>query len=395
MPENRPALLVFLVAGEESGDRLGAAFMRAIKARAGRPVQFSGVGGSQMAAEGLASLFPLETTGLIGFSQIPWQLRTYLRRIQQTAASVIMAQPDVLVIIDSPEFTHRIAKRVRQQAPEIPVVDYVSPSVWAWRPWRARAMRRYIDHVMAILPFEPAAMARLGGPPCTFVGHPLSERAATLRPDAEEARRREAAPPIVLLMPGSRQGEITRMLPMFERVAERIAGQVGGVQFVLPTVPALAGPLAAAVESWRVSPRIVSDQAEKDAAFRVARLAIVKSGTSTLELAVAGVPMVAVYRVGALEAFVVRRMLQVQTVILANLVLGEHIVPEFLQERATPANIVEAALPLFADSPERRRQIDAFKRLDRLMEIGHAIPSERAAEIVLAHARNLSATCSS
>jgi lipid-A-disaccharide synthase len=156
----------------------------------------------------------------------------------------------------------------------------------------------------------------------------------------------------------------------------------------LPTVAALADRLAETVASWRVPVRVVSGHSDKDTAFRAARLAIVKSGTSTLELAVAGVPMVAVYRVGALEAFVVRRMLKVQTVILANLVFGEHIVPEFLQERATLANVVEAALPLFSNSPERARQIDAFNQLDRLMEIGTAIPSDRAAEIVLAHAQN-------
>src|SRR4051812_14927425 len=166
MSVDHSTLHVYLVAGEESGDRLGAPLMRAIRTKAGRPVQFSGVGGHQMTAEGLSSLFPLEATALVGFSQIPLRLRTYLHRIRQTAANVIASRPNLLVIIDSPEFTHRVAKRVRQLAPDLPVVDYVSPSVWAWRPWRARAMRRYIDHVMALLPFEPAAMARLGGPPC-------------------------------------------------------------------------------------------------------------------------------------------------------------------------------------------------------------------------------------
>src|SRR4051812_4246049 len=177
-------LHVFLVAGEVSGDRLGAPLMAALKAKTGGQVLFSGVGGSEMAAQGLSSLFPIEATAIMGFSGISSKVLTYLRRIRQAADAAVAAKPDVLLIIDSPEFTHRVAKRVRKLAPAIPIVDYVSPSVWAWRPWRARAMRRYIDHVLALLPFEPDAMARLNGPPCTYVGHPLSERVGQLRPNA-------------------------------------------------------------------------------------------------------------------------------------------------------------------------------------------------------------------
>lgn len=387
MSDNRSPLRIFLVAGEESGDRLAAPLMREIKRKAGVHVEFSGVGGNLMAHEGLASLFSIETTAIIGFSAIPLRLRTYLRQIRQAATAALAWKPDVVVIVDSPELTHRIAKRIRAQMPSIPIVDYVCPSVWAWRPWRARAMRRYIDHVLALLPFEPSVLARLQGPQSTYVGHPLSERAQALRPDIADAKRREANPPLVLVMPGSRSGEITRMLPLFQRVAEQLKEHVGDIEFVLPTVPALVDRLTRAVSAWHVPVRIVVEGNEKDAAFRRARLAIVKSGTSTLELAVAGVPMVAVYKVSPIEAFVARRMLQVKTVILANLVLGEHVVPEFLQEKATIANIVEAAMPLLRDGPERTRQVDAFRRLDGIMEIGRAVPSERAADIVLEYAR--------
>ena len=224
------------------------------------------------------------------------------------------------------------------------------------------------------------------GPPTTYVGHPLSERVVALRPNADEAKRRDTLPAVVLLMPGSRTGELKRMLPMFERTAEQIVAQGRSVEFVMPMMPMYAARTAQAVATWRISVRVISDADEKDAAFRIARLAIVKSGTSTLELALAGVPMVATYRVSAIEAFVARRALSVTSVILANLVLGDNVVPEFLQENATPQKIVAAAMPLFADSPERRRQIDAFRRLDDIMEIGRAVPS-RAAEIVLAHAK--------
>jgi len=387
MSQHQAALQVFLVAGEESGDRLGAALMRALTAETGGRVRFSGVGGDHMRAGGLECFFPLEPTAVIGFAGILSRLGHYWRLIRDTAARAVAARPDVLVIIDSPEFTHRVAKIVRRRAPDIPIVDYVSPSVWAWRPWRARAMRRYIDHVMALLPFEPAAMARLGGPPCTYVGHPLSERVDALRPNAEEAERRQTPPEVVLLMPGSRSGELTRMLPIFEQTAALIARSDPSVEFVLPTVPAHAGRLAQAVAAWRVPVRIVSDPAEKDAAFRIARLAVVKSGTSTLELALAGVPMVAAYRIGHFEGLVALAAIDLSSVILANLVLGETIVPTFLQYNATPAKLAKAALDLLKDSPSRQRQIDAFGRLDEIMEIGRATPSERAADIVMAQAK--------
>jgi lipid-A-disaccharide synthase len=386
------ALHVFLVAGEVSGDRLGGPLMAALKDKAGGRVRFSGVGGPEMAAQGLQSLFPIETTAIMGLAAIPARLATYLRRIRETADAVIVANPDVLVIIDSPEFTHRVAKRVRKRAPNIPIIDYVAPSVWAWRPWRARAMRRYVDRVLALLPFEPAALARLGGPPCDYVGHPISERVDALRPNATEAQRRDQLPHVILLMPGSRKGELKHMLEIFERTAERIAAAEDAVEFVMPAVPALADYLARVAATWRVPVRVIGDQAEKDAAFRVARAAVVKSGTGTLELAVAGIPMVAAYRVGHIEGPIVRSMINVSSVILANLVLGENVVPQFLQYNATPKKLASAALGLIADGPVRSRQVDAFRRLDAIMEIGTARPSDRAAAIVLDHAAKRSAS---
>jgi lipid-A-disaccharide synthase len=374
------------VAGEVSGDRLGGPLMAALKDKAGGRARFSGVGGPEMAAQGLQSLFPIETTAIMGLAAIPARLATYLRRIRETADAVIAAKPNVLVIIDSPEFTHRVAKRVRKRAPNIPIIDYVAPSVWAWRPWRARAMRRYVDRVLALLPFEPAALARLGGPPCDYVGHPISERVDALRPNVEEAQRREQLPHIVLLMPGSRRGELRRMLETFEHTAERIAAAEDAVEFVMPAVPALAEYLSRVAATWRVPVRVIGDQAEKDAAFRIARAAVVKSGTGTLELAVAGIPMVAAYRVGHIEGPIVRSMINVSSVILANLVLGENVVPQFLQYNATPKRLASAALELIAQGPVRKRQVEAFKRLDAIMEIGKARPSDRAAAIVLEHA---------
>jgi lipid-A-disaccharide synthase len=385
-PDAMRPLQVFLVAGEESGDRLGAALMRALKIRHGGPVTFCGLGGREMEKEGLTSLFPLGDLAIMGFSAVARQLPMIFRRIRQTAAAAIAAKPDVLVIIDSPDFTHRVARRVRSAAPDIRIVDYVSPSVWAWRPGRARAMRAYVDHILALLPFEPGVHARLGGPPCTYVGHPLGERAALLRPDATEAARRLADPPVLLVLPGSRGGEIRRHLDVFAKTIEAVGHGAGALEIVIPTVPHLHAGVSEAAARWPSRPRVVVTDEAKHAAFRSARAALAKSGTVTLELAVAGVPMVAAYKVPAVEAMIGRRLIQAPSAILANLVLQENVIPEFLQEACTVDNLAQALLPLLSDTPARRRQVDAFARLDAVMEIGAANPSDRAADIVLREA---------
>jgi lipid-A-disaccharide synthase len=374
---------VFLVVGEESGDRLGAALIAAIKRQTQGRARFSGVGGTQMAEQGVTSLFSIGDLSLMGFAAIPAQLPKILRRIAMTADAVIAMRPDVLVIIDSPEFTHRVARKVRGREPTIPIVDYVCPSVWAWRPDRARAMRSYVDHVLALLPFEPAAMLRLQGPPCTFVGHPLGEQVAVLRPNAEEARRRLADPPLLLVLPGSRTSEIRRMAGVFGDAVARLAERIGPLDVVVPAVPRLAETVRAAVTRWRVPARIVTEAEEKQAAYRTARAALTKSGTSTLELALAGVPMVAAYKVPLLEEVIARLLITAPSAILANLILGENLVPEFLQRDCTAEKLCNALLPLLTDTAQRRHQIDAFSRLDGLMDIGKAAPSDRAASLVL------------
>ncbi len=373
---------IFLVAGEESGDRLGASLIAAIKRRVPE-ARFSGVGGSHMAGEGIVSPFPLGDLAIIGVSAIIGSLPKILRRIREAADAVVAAKPDILVIIDSPEFTHRVAKRVRKIAPHIPIVDYVCPSVWAWRSGRARVMRSYVDHVLALLPFEPAAMQRLGGPPTTFVGHPLSERIDALRPNAEEARRRMSDPPVLLVLPGSRSGEIRRLADVFGQAVDLLAQRVGSVEVVVPSIPRLEAAVKDATASWAMPVRIVTSPEGKDAAFRIARAALSKSGTSTLELALAGVPMAAAYKVSFLEEMIGRAFIRVKSYILANLVLDENVVPEFLQHFCTPENLADALQPLVADKPERRRQTEAFTRLDRIMAIGMAAPSERAADVIL------------
>lgn len=378
-----PAPHVFLVAGEELGDRLGAALIAAIKRATQGRARFSGVGGAHMAAEGMPSLYPLSDLTVFGFASLPGRLRTIVRRIRETVDAVIAAKPDVLVIIDSPDFTHRVARRVRARAPTIPIVDYVCPTVWAWRPGRARAMRAYVDHVLALFPFEPEAMQRLNGPPCTFVCHPLGEQVSVLRPNAEEARRRMSDPPLLLVLPGSRTGELRRMAAIFGEAVAIAAERCGPLDVVVPAVPRLAERVQAAVSHWPVPARIVTDAADKHAAFRRARAALTKSGTSTLELALAGVPMVAAYKVPLIEEIVGRLLISAPSAILANLILQENVVPEFLQRDCTPEKLAAALLPLLSDTAERRRQVEAFARLDAVMAIGQTAPSDRAARLVL------------
>jgi lipid-A-disaccharide synthase len=378
---------IFLVATEESGDRLGAALMKVLRQRLGDAVRFEGVGGRAMASQGLVSRFPIEELSIVGLSAVVRRLPTILRRIRETADAVLETSPDILVIIDSPDFTHRVAKRVRARDAGIPIVDYVSPSVWAWRSGRARAMRRYIDHVLALLPFEPEAHARLGGPPCSYVGHPLMEQIDTLRPKPDEQRRRNQQPPLLLVLPGSRRGEIRHHMAVFGETLGLLQAQGTAFELVLPTMPHLQEPIAAALRDWPLQPRIVLGEADKRAAFRLAHAAFAKSGTVTLELAISGIPMVAAYKAGSVEAAIVMPRITSSSVILANLVVGENVVPEFIQRDCTPAKLVPALQDLLGDTPLRRRQVDAFARIDTIMATGHRSPSVRAAEIVLATLR--------
>jgi lipid-A-disaccharide synthase len=378
---------IFLIATEESGDRLGANLMKVLRQRLGGAVQFEGVGGQSMAREGLASLFPIEELSIIGLAGVVRQLPKILRLIRQTATAVTESSPDVLVIIDSPDFTHRVAKRVRAKDPAIPIVDYVSPTVWAWRPGRARAMHAYVDHVLALLPFEPEEYRRLRGPPCSYVGHPLTEHIGTLRPGLNEQKRRDEAPPVLLVLPGSRRSEVRHHMAVFGQTLDRLRDEGVAFDLILPTMPHLRDEVAEGLRSWRVQPRVVLGEEEKRAAFRIARAALAKSGTVTLELALAGVPMVTAYRTGAIEAWILLRVINVKSVILANLVVGENVVPEFLQQECTPETLATALREILSDTPSRRRQTEAFARIDAIMSTGNQPPGVRAADIVLATLR--------
>lgn len=379
---SRP-LNVWIVCGEESGDQLGAGLAAALRARLGdHGVSFSGVGGERLEREGLHSLFPLSDIAVMGFIAPVMRAPTLIRRVYQTVNAVVAARPDVLVIIDSPDFTHAVAKRVRKRMLNLPVVDYVSPSVWAWRPGRARKMAAYVDHVLALLPFEPDAHRRLGGPACTYVGHRLIEKLPVLRGD-RPLNHPLAKPPRLLVLPGSRRTEISRLLAIFGETIGRLSDEGKQFELVLPAVSHLENDVRAGVASWKVQPSIVLGENEKFAAFREADAALAASGTVTLELALAGVPMVVAYRVSTIESKILRRLITAHSVVLANLVLGRNAIPEFIQEDCTIDNLAAALAPLLAETPERAAQLDALSEIDDRFATGELSPSELAANIVI------------
>ena len=377
---SRP-LTIGVIAGEASGDQLGFKLMQALRHRV-PDCRLIGVGGERMTHEGLQSLFPLSDIAVMGILPVIARLPLLLRRIRETVAFFATEKPDVLVIIDSPDFTHRVARQLKKLLPDLPVVNYVSPTVWAWRPGRARNMRAYVNHVLALLPFEPAAYRRLDGPDCTYVGHPLIERLDELRPDPQEQTERDSQPATLLVLPGSRRSEIRRLMPVFGAVLQRLVTQHGlSLAPVLPAVSHLRSEIENQIESWPVKPLLLAGEADKYKAFRTARAALAASGTVTLELALSGVPQVVAYQVSSLEAQL-RHFITVPSIVLPNLILDELAFPEFLQDQCTPDHLTHALLPLLGDSPERAAQLAACTRLDSLMRVDTP-PSDRAADIIL------------
>lgn len=378
---------IFIVAGEHSGDQLGGKLMAALKAQSSDPIVFSGVGGESMAGEGLQSIFPLADVAVMGPLAILSRLPRLVRRVYQTVEAALKAEPDAVIIVDSPEFTHPIAKRIRKKRSLIPIIDYVSPSVWAWRPGRARKMKPYVDHLLAILPFEPATHERLGGPPCTYVGHPLIERMDWIRrlDTAELAERLKLNPerPVLVVLPGSRPTEVRRLMQPFGDTVRLIQERLGPVEVIIPAVASVRPLIDMALSAWPVTPHLVEGESDKFKAFRLARAALAASGTVTLELGLSGAPMVVGYRVDAVASRL-RYLMKVHSVVLANLVLEENVFPEFIQEDCTTENLAAALIPLMQDgSPQREQQVAGLRRIAGKMLLEGTTPSQKAAETVL------------
>lgn len=377
---------IFIVAGEHSGDLLGGKLMAALKAKSETPIVFSGVGGETMEAEGLHSLFPLADVAVMGPLAILSRLPKLVRRVYQTVDAGLKSEPDCVIIIDSPEFTHPIAKRIRKQQPLIPIIDYVSPSVWAWRPGRARKMKPYVDHVLALLPFEPEAHQRLGGPSCSYVGHPMIEKLDWINSlDPQElAGRLGLRPnlPVLVVLPGSRPTEVRRLMQPFGETVARLKERVGEIEIIVPAVESVRPLIEEGLSDWPLKPRLVSGESEKFKAFRLATAALAASGTVTLELGLSGVPMVVAYRVDKIAASL-RFLLKATSVVLANLVIGDNVFPEYLQEDCTPEKLSAALEPLFSDTPERRKQLAGLATIANRMLLEGTTPSECAANEVM------------
>jgi lipid-A-disaccharide synthase len=374
-----------LVCGEPSGDALGAQLMTGIKQLAGDRVQFTGVGGLAMAREGLKSLYPLDTTAVMGLREVVPAIPAILRHVRQAVDFAVETKPDAVVVIDSPDFTHRVARGIKKRDPSIRTVDYVAPQVWASRAYRAKAMAHYFDLVLALFPFEVPFFEKYGLK-AAFVGHPVIERAAKVAGGEALRARLGVAPdaPLLALLPGSRTSEIRFILPEFCATVEILSRQIPGLITVLPTVPHVAAKVRAATTQWPTPLHIVEGDADKYAAFDTANVALAASGTVTAELALARTPMVVGYKVGGLTFFLSKFLMTVTHITLINIILGREAVPEFLQSRCTPQNLADAVAHLFADSGARAAQKAAMAEFAHELGADEEPPSLRAARTLLA-----------
>ncbi len=379
---------VFILAGEPSGDRLGGALMAGLK-ELHPDVTFEGIGGPVMAAQGLQSRFDMSELSVMGLAEILPRYRALMTRINQTAQAVVEMAPDVLITIDSPDFSLRVARRVKVKS-NVRTVHYVAPTVWAWRPGRAEKMARWIDQVLALFPFEPPYM-EAAGMACDFVGHPVV--AEPVASDIETAKFRAetglAEAPVLLVLPGSRRSEVARLAPVFQQVVARLAQARPDLRIVIPAAAAVVADVRRATHKWPGKPVLLDPTdvslaeglARKRAAFRAADVALAASGTVSLELAAAGTPMVIAYDMSWLSRQIIGRMLKVDTVTLVNLVSDTRAVPEFIGANCRPGPIAQSVVSVL-DNPDAQKSAMALT-MQRLGQGGEA-PGLRAARAVLA-----------
>lgn len=385
---------IFLLAGESSGDRIGAAMMRRLREETGGAVSFSGIGGEAMEAEGLASIFPMRDIAVMGFVELAPHLRRVMRRLREAVDAVAEAKPDALVTIDAQVFSARLAKRTVKTSPVTALVHTVAPTVWAWKPWRARKAARYLDRMLALFPFEPPYFER-EGLACDFVGHPLIERVARMDAGAGERLRSElgiaAGAPVLLVAPGSRASEVSRLLEPFGSAAERLAQARPGLSVIVPAAAGVAEIVRDAVGRWPLKVHILDSsgleyeaaEARKFAAFSASDVALAASGTVTLELAAMRVPTIVGYRMPRVNEAILRRMIRIDTGQLVNIILGEKIIPEYWQDACNGETLSDALEALLGDGGARGRQIDGFDRALSSLGEGETPPSTRAARSVL------------
>jgi lipid-A-disaccharide synthase len=379
------APLVYIIAGEPSGDALGGRLMAALKERTGGAVRFAGIGGEAMAAQGLSSAVPLHELAVMGVAEVLPRAHQILRRVKETVAEIRRVKPAIVVTIDSSGFTWRVAQRLRRAGEaSLPLVHYVAPMVWAWRGGRARRMARWYDHLMVLLPFEPPYFTAVGLP-CSYVGHPVVESGAD-RGDGAGFRRRHGIPPeapLLVVLPGSRRGEVGRLLPPFAGSVARLAEHRPDLRVVVPTTETVAEAVAAATGSWAVPALVVRGEREKYDAFAAGNVALAASGTVALELAMAGLPAVVAYRLNPLTHWLLRRIVRVDYVHLVNLILEREAVPELIQQHCNPERLAAEVGRLLDDPAAREAQQRACRQALQRLGLGELSPSRRAAEVVL------------
>ncbi|AEH88699.1 lipid-A-disaccharide synthase [Mesorhizobium opportunistum] len=377
-------LKIAIVAGEESGDLLGADIVQALKRMTGREVRLVGIGGRHLQALGLVPLFDGAEIALMGLSAILRDLPRLMRRISQTAGAVAAETPDCLITIDSPDFSLRVAKKVRAADPSIPIVHYVCPSVWAWRPGRAPAMKPYVDHILCILPFEVKELSRLGGPQGTYVGHRLAHDPGVLSAARAQIQPRDLSGDRIktlLVLPGSRRGEVSRLIEPFGETVSILRQRGHQLRLLLPTVPHVADLVRASVARWDQEPEIILDPERKWQAFGKADAALIASGTVSLELALSGVPTISCYRLDPVMRMV-QGLVRVWSAALPNLITDQAIVPEHYNQYVRPRYLARQLEALFSDTAYRSWQKDGFAEVVRRMATDR--PSgEIAAEVVM------------
>ena len=379
------APLIFIVAGEPSGDVLGGRLMRGLRTLTGGAVRFDGIGGGRMVAEGLVSRAPLSALSLFGIVEVLPKAVGILRLVRETAAAAVAAGPAAIVTIDSSGFNFRLARRLRLLGYRGPLIHYVAPQLWAWwRPAKARSLTRYYDRLLALFPFEPAFFAQ-HGIAAEFVGHPAVEEGFGDGDGAAFRQRHDvpATAPILVVLPGSRRSEVRRLLPVFGEAVGRLAGEIPGLVAVVPTVPTVGDAVGAGVAHWPLRTIVLRDGGEKADAFAAATAAIAASGTVTLELALSGTPFVVGYLVNELTARVVGRYVRVRFATIANLVMDRAIVPELIQKACTADRVVEVTRPLLLDPMVRATTIADLKEAIGRLGFDGPPPSERAARAVL------------
>ena len=373
---------IYLIAGEESGDRLGGSLMRSLKIITSDNIQFSGVGGKNMTAEGIDSLFPIDDLAVMGVTEVFPRIPLLIKRLRYVVKNIKKVMPDVVVTIDAPDFNFRVARSLTNT--NIPRVHYVAPSVWAWRPGRAKKISRIFDHLLTLLPFEPSYF-ECHGLACTYVGHPvLTSGAAKADKYSFKAKRKIKNETVLLaIIPGSRKSEVSRHLPVFGEAAKLLFNQCPNIEVIVPTLEATREMVEREVATWTMPVHLTENDHDKYAAFAAAEAAIAASGTVTLELAVAGTPAVTGYKMAPATSFIAKRLVQVIYSNLVNLILNRDVVPEFLLDKCRPNLLADAVRKILNNHALQNTQKTAFKEAIFLLTKDSTDPNQRASEAVL------------